>query len=244
MCLLAISPHLIFESAAYTVGFTIYSRDRRRTGDILRNSDRSSILVAAILGAALGSKLLAWFEDPAELALRWRDWQFLVGGKTIVGGLLGGTAAVEWVKARLHITRRTGDLFAIPLAIGIAIGRIGCFVAGLGDHTYGVATTLPWGVDFGDHVMRHPVQIYEIIFLLALAAWLWRMRSTPHQEGAHFRLFLLAYLAFRLAVDFLKPEPKFAGLSVLQWTCVVALCWYSRDSAALLRAPEREGAHG
>ena len=242
--MISTSPHLVFESLAYSIGFAIYASDRRRAGDILRDSDRSSILVAAILGAAAGSKLLAWAEDPAELAARWADWQFLLGGKTIVGGLLGGTAAVEWVKARLKISRRTGDLFAIPLAIGIAIGRIGCFLAGFDDHTYGVATNLPWAVNLGDGVMRHPVQIYEMIFLLLLAGLLWHMRATPHREGAMFRLFLLAYLAFRVWVDFLKPEPKFAGLSVIQWTSVAALCWYSRDSFALFRAPEREAAHG
>lgn len=240
----SLSPHLVFESLAYTVGFSVYAHRRRRTGDILRDSDRASILVAAILGAAAGSKLLAWAEDPAEFVQRFHDWQFLMGGKTIVGGLLGGTAAVEWVKTRLHITRRTGDLFAIPLALGIAVGRVGCFLAGLGDHTYGIATTLPWAVDFGDGVMRHPVQIYEIVFLLALTAVLWWVGVSLHREGALYRLFLLAYLSFRLGIDFLKPEPKFAGLSVIQWTCLAALCWYSRDAAAVLRAPGREVAHG
>jgi phosphatidylglycerol:prolipoprotein diacylglycerol transferase len=242
--LISIPPHLVFESLAYTVGFALYARDRRQAGDALRDGDRGSIVVAAILGAAVGSKILGWFEDPAELAQHWRDWQFLMGGKTIVGGLLGGTAAVEWVKARLGITTRTGDLFAIPIAIGIAIGRIGCFLAGLGDRTYGIASSLPWAVDFGDGVRRHPVQIYEMLFLLALAALLWRVRAAPHREGALYRYFLLAYLAFRLIIDFLKPEPKFAGLSAIQWTCAAALCWYGRDSAALLPAPESEGAHG
>jgi phosphatidylglycerol:prolipoprotein diacylglycerol transferase len=242
--LISIPPHLIFESLAYSAGFALYSRDRRRTGDTLRDPDRTSVLVAAILGAALGSKLLAWFEDPAALALHWRDWQFLLGGKTIVGGLLGGTAAVEWIKSRLGITRRTGDLFAIPLAVGIAIGRIGCYLTGLEDHTYGIASALPWAVDLGDGIRRHPVQIYEMIFLLALAALLWRRCAAPYREGAMYRLFLLAYLGFRLVIDFLKPEPKFAGLSAIQWTCAAALCWYGRDAAALLRAPESEAAHG
>ena len=59
------------------------------------------------------------------------------------------------------ITHSTGAYFAPSLAIGIAIGRIGCFLSGLEDYTYGTPTTLPWGYDFGDGVLRHPVQLYE-----------------------------------------------------------------------------------
>src|SRR5438034_1639555 len=83
-------PHFIFESLAYATGFALYYRERRRAGDFLSDPERTSIIVAAVLGAAIGSKLLAWFEDPAELARRWADWQFLLGGKTVVGGMLGG----------------------------------------------------------------------------------------------------------------------------------------------------------
>lgn len=224
----------MFETIAYATGFALYRRARRDEGDFLADSSRSTVIVAAIIGAALGSKLLAWFEDPWELARRWRDWEFLLGGKTIVGGLLGGTIAVEWVKKRIGIVRRTGDLFAIPMALAIAVGRIGCFLAGLSDHTYGVATTLPWGVDFGDGVKRHPTQLYEIAFLVALAAVLWRMsrKRRPeglHGEGALYRAFLWSYLGFRFFIEFLKPDPTFAGLSVLQWTCLAALCWYARE---------------
>ncbi len=221
--------HLVFESLAYATGFALYSRARRNQGDFLADSSRSSIVVAAIIGAALGSKILGWFEDPSEFARRWRDWEFLLGGKTIVGGLLGGTMAVEWVKKRVGIARRTGDLFAIPMALGIALGRIGCFLAGLSDHTYGIATTLPWGVDFGDGIKRHPTQLYEMVFLLALAGVLWRMSRAPHREGALYRAFLWSYLGFRFCIEFLKPDPTFAGLSVLQWTCLAALCWYARE---------------
>jgi phosphatidylglycerol:prolipoprotein diacylglycerol transferase len=235
--------HLVFETLAYAIGFAIYRRDRRRYGDRLLDPHRSSVIVAAILGAAIGSKLLAWAEDPADFARHWRDWQYVLGGKTLVGGLLGGTAAVEWVKARIGIARRTGDLFAIPLAAGIAIGRIGCWIAGLADRTYGSPTSLPWGIDLGDGISRHPVQLYEILFLALLTLALARLRTAGlAREGDLYRVFLIAYLGWRLCVDFLKPEPAFAGLSAIQWTCAAALAWYSRDAVALLRG--REVAHG
>jgi phosphatidylglycerol---prolipoprotein diacylglyceryl transferase len=235
--------HLLFESLAYAIGFALYQRDRRLYGDKLPDPHRSSVIVAAILGAAIGSKLLAWAEDPYDFARNWHDWQYVMGGKTIVGGLLGGTLAVEWMKVRMGVTRRTGDLFAIPLAVGIAIGRVGCWIAGLADHTYGSPTALPWGIDLGDGVRRHPVQLYEILFLGGVALLLARMRAVGIRRGGDlYRAFLIAYLGWRLCIDFLKPEPAFAGLSAIQWTCVAALAWYARDAAVLLRGGEV--AHG
>jgi len=240
---LTIPAHLVLETLAYSVAFAIYARDRKRLGDIVGSTARSSVLVAAILGAAVGSKLLAWLEDPAELLAHASQWQGWLGAKTIVGGLLGGTLAVEWTKTRLGITSRTGDLFAVPIAIGIAIGRIGCFLGGLADRTYGTATNLPWGVDFGDGIARHPTQLYESFFLLVLAWELNRFRQRPHRDGDVFRLFMFAYMTWRLGIDFLKPGTPFAGLTALQWACVAALLWYSRDAARILTRP-RIAAHG
>ncbi|MGH7625059.1 MAG: prolipoprotein diacylglyceryl transferase [Gemmatimonadaceae bacterium] len=168
---LHLHPHAVFEALAYTVGAQIYLRDRRRTADAIDTRTRWSIVAAMILGAAIGSKVLYWFEDPAATLAHWRDPIFLMGGKTIVGGLAGGFLAVEMVKRHVGITRRTGDLFAVPLCIGMAVGRIGCFLSGLADSTYGTPSSLPWAVDFGDGVPRHPTQLYELIFLLAATAW-------------------------------------------------------------------------
>ncbi len=230
--------HFLFEALGYLAALALYLRERRK--DFLASPMRSSIVVAAILGGAAGSRLLAWLEDPAVLAQRWNDAAFLLGSKTIIGGLLGGTAAVEIAKSRIGITRRTGDIFAIPLAIGIAIGRIGCYFGGLEDGTYGIATTLPWGLDLGDGIMRHPVQLYETAFLLLLAAFMATIRPRLHREGNLYRVFLISYLAWRLGIDFLKPEPSFGGLSMIQWSCVIALAIYARDLVAQVRQP----AHG
>jgi phosphatidylglycerol---prolipoprotein diacylglyceryl transferase len=239
---IAISIHFLFESLAYTAGFLIYRWQRREQGDVIRGPERNAVIVAAILGAAIGSKLLAWLEDPA--------WTLqspvagLLGGKTIVGGLLGGTMAVEWVKKRLGIATRTGDLFAIPLALAIAIGRLGCFFGGLSDGTYGSPANLPWAVDFGDGIGRHPVQIYEILFLAALTAALAFLQRRSISNGQLYRVFLVSYLAWRLAIDFLKPEPKFAALSSIQWACAAALIWYCRDTARMFSIPRKSYAHG
>lgn len=230
--------HFVFESLAYCVAFRLYLWERRRAGDFLETGSRWTIVVAAIGGAAIGSKLLFWFEDPGRTLQHWSRLEYLLGGKTIVGALLGGTIAVEWAKRRSGIARRTGDLFAVPLAVGIAIGRIGCFLAGIQDDTYGVATSLPWGVDFGDGVGRHPVQLYESAVMAVTALALARIRAPRFAEGDRFRVFLLAYFSWRVAIDFLKPEARFGGLSILQWSSVAALLWYSQDLVRMGRRVE------
>jgi prolipoprotein diacylglyceryltransferase len=188
------------------------------------------VIAAAIAGAAMGSRLLFWLEDPALTLANWRNPIYLLAGKTVVGALVGGTIAVELTKQRLGITRRTGDLFAAPLALGIAIGRVGCFLSGLDDRTYGTASTLPWAVDFGDGIARHPVQLYEVTALACLAWCLTRLATRPHPEGALFRLFMVAYLGLRIALDALKPGvPLALGLTAIQWTSLAVVVWYAPD---------------
>src|SRR5437588_815156 len=112
---LQLHPHPVLEAAAYAIAFLVYLRLRRHVGDVVTADSRWSVIAAAAMGAAIGSKLLAWFEDPHALVQAWRNPAFLLGGKTLVGGLLGGLIAVEITKRIAGIHRRTGDLFAIPL---------------------------------------------------------------------------------------------------------------------------------
>jgi prolipoprotein diacylglyceryltransferase len=107
-----------------------------------------------------------------------------MGGKTIVGALVFGLISVELIKRYIGLRQSTGDLYAIPLALGIAIGRIGCFLTGLADNTYGTPTTLPWAINFGDGIPRHPTQLYEIIFLLALIPILYKIVILSGAEGS------------------------------------------------------------
>ena len=223
--------HWLFETIAYVVGFRLYLWQRRRRGDVIADGSRWSIVAAAIAGAAFGSKLLYWLEDPALTLQHANDLMFLMAGKTVVGGLVGGLIAVEATKKFIGVRESTGDLFAVPLALGIAIGRIGCFLAGLQDRTYGLPTTLPWGVDFGDGIARHPTQLYEAAFLAWLAWYLARASLRPHVNGDLFKLFMVSYLGLRLAIDFIKPGLAFAGLTSIQWVCLLTLVHYRRDIA-------------
>jgi phosphatidylglycerol---prolipoprotein diacylglyceryl transferase len=214
--------HSVFETLGYSCGYAWYRRARKRFGDVVGDDQRWAVIAAAAIGSLLGSRLLGLLEDAPRSGISWQA-VFLPGGKTIVGGLLGGWLAVEMVKRLRKIRQRTGDLFVIPLCIGVAVGRVGCFLAGLTDDTYGTATKLPWGVDFGDGIARHPTQIYEVLFLGVLALVLSRYNERPHPDGATFRLFLAAYLAWRLTVDFIKPQPLVYGMNLIQWSCVAGL---------------------
>jgi prolipoprotein diacylglyceryltransferase len=214
--------HPLFEAAGYAAGFAVYRWERARRGDALTDERRWVVIAAAAVGALVGARALGLLEQAPRLGLHWSQ-VMQPGGKTIVGGLLGGWAAVELAKKVAGVRSRTGDLFAVPLCVGIAVGRLGCFFAGLADDTYGKVTTLPWGVDFGDGVRRHPTQLYEFLFLMVLAVALWRWQRRPHVEGQVFRGFLAAYLGWRLVEDFLKPQPVVAGMNWIQWACVVGL---------------------
>jgi prolipoprotein diacylglyceryltransferase len=224
---LRLHPHLVFEGLGYFVGARLYFFQRRRPPDpALPLEQNLWLLVGCIFGAWAGSKLLAWAESPQHyLALLRTDPAALLGGKTIVGGLLGGWAGIEFAKARLGLTRSTGDRFVWPLALGTAIGRLGCFFTGLDDHTYGIATTLPWGVDFGDGLTRHPTQLYEGTFVLVLATVIsLATRPRKFSSGTRFRCYFAGYFAFRFAVEFIKPrETPLVGLSAIQLASLLGI---------------------
>jgi phosphatidylglycerol:prolipoprotein diacylglycerol transferase len=218
--------HPVFETLAYVAGYAVFRLMRSRQGDVISEPARWNVIAAAAVGALVGSRALGLAEQWPTIISAWHQGHFLAvliapGGKTIVGGLLGGWLGVEIVKLVTGIRSRTGDLFALPLCIAIAVGRVGCFIAGLADDTYGKPTALPWAVDFGDHIGRHPVQLYEILFLALLGFVISRPVQLP--EGARFRIFVAAYLAWRVVIDFLKPQPLVAGLNMIQWACLTGL---------------------
>jgi len=213
-------PHMVMEVIAYSAGFQLYRILRARFPRATVPFEQNLwIFVGAVFGALIGSKLLAWVESLPEYWPHRFDPAAWMGGKTIVGGLLGGWAGVEIAKKSLHITHSTGDAFVFPLILGQCIGRIGCFLTGLDDHTHGNFTRSPFGVDFGDGP-RHPTQLYEIAFLLCLGTLLWIVRrrsSTPLPNGTLFRLYLAGYLGFRFLIEFIKPSWKpYLGLSAIQ----------------------------
>ncbi|MFL5237509.1 MAG: prolipoprotein diacylglyceryl transferase family protein [Rhizomicrobium sp.] len=174
---------------------------------------------------ALGALLAAVLFGSINLGLG----SFWTLGHSIAGAIAGGVIAVEIYKWVRGIRGSTGLPLVGPLALGIAIGRFGCFFAGLPDYTYGTATQLPCGVDFGDGIHRHPVQLYEsAAMLLFLAFWLRTLvnRDTPIIRNG-FYLFVAWYAVQRFAWEFLKPYPVIVGPFNLFHLICIALFAYS-----------------
>lgn len=183
------------------------------------------LLFGAGLGAYLFGTLNLWLSGLSGIA------------RSIEGGLAGGIVAIEFYKFVNGISQRTGARFALPLAIGIAVGRIGCYAAGLDDFTWGTPTTLPWGHDFGDGILRHPVQLYESAAMAGFAIWyvgaVIRGNAFVLQNG--FYLVLAFYGLQRFVWEFWKPYAGLIGPLTLFHLLSFAIMLYA--AAMLATAP-------
>ena len=224
VCGMPLNIHLIFEYLAFFMAFRYYSWLRKSTTDTLSDRNRLSIILGAILGALIGSRLIGFLENPL-MPSNINQWLLLLNTKSIMGGLFGGLLGVEIAKIIIREKQSSGDLFTFPIILGIVIGRVACFLSGVKEFTYGSETTLPTGMDLGDGLKRHPTSLYEIVFLLLLFVVLKKMRLVSNKEsGLLFKLFMIAYFGFRFLIEFLKPNIFYVfGLSNIQWLCIV--CW-------------------
>lgn len=150
-------------------------------------------------------------------------------GHSIAGAVVGGIVAVELFKRLNGIRGSTGLQFVTPLSVGIAVGRLGCFFSGLPDYTYGIPSVLPWAVDFGGGVPRHPVQLYEsFAMLLFLAVFLRGIAVGSAIFLRHgFYIFVGYYALQRFVWEFFKPYPALIGPFNLFHVVCIAMFGYS-----------------
>jgi phosphatidylglycerol:prolipoprotein diacylglycerol transferase len=223
-------PYPVFMLAAILTGLAV----SRLQGDRLHLAPRQRLAVAlgAFVGGMVGAKLPYVFLDWARLVSgeAWLD-----AGKTITTGLVGGYFGVEVAKRAAGIRAKTGDALCVPLAAAIAVGRIACFVGGC---CYGVPTSLPIGVDFGDGLHRHPTQLYEVAFHATAAVVLASLRRRGRFRTNLVKLYIVAYLVYRFATEFIRPEPRVVlGLTLYQVAALVfipvflVLAWRDRAQA-------------
>lgn len=199
-----------FSALAYVAGFYVYYLEVKRKQ--VPFEPVVYIMFGALVGGLIGSKL------GSVLFVYWHYFSKhlshilipQIGGKTVVGGLIGGYLGVIVTKKILKFTRSTGDLFAPALAIGIAIGRIGCYFNGC---CYGIN--------------GFPTQLAESAFCLGLFVYLWSIRKKIKVEGDLFRIFLLAYSFFRFWIEFFRADAigGIYGFSSAQVVSVAIFGW-------------------
>lgn len=223
-----VNVHFIFETLAFFIAFRYYIYLRKNKNDSIDSINRLYIILGATIGALLGSRLLGALENPQVLLSM--DLLDIYKSKTIAGGLLGGLLGVEFFKKLLGEKQSSGDLFVFPLILGIIIGRIGCFLTGVLEPTYGIETDFFMGMNLGDGVKRHPTSLYEIIFLTGLFLILKRIqRKNILENGALFKLFMISYFPFRFFIELIKPNLFLLyGLSSIQWACIFCFLYYIR----------------
>ena len=213
--------HAVFTALGLLTALGVSWRIARRSGRA--NQQFLWIVAGGLVGAAIFARyglVFRYLQEASEPNLV----GFLrFGGRSLLGGLAGGYAGVVITKRLIGYRRRTGDILAPGVALGIAIGRVGCFLA----ERPGTLTTLPWGVrvppDAAPRIAdcpaclsraaMHPSFLYESLFL-ALCAWalfgISRRGRAPAPwmvEGDVFKLFLLAYATFRFFVEFVRGSP-------------------------------------
>lgn len=188
----------------------------RRLGPRASYPNAAALGVVALVGALAGATL---FELPAD----WMGWSASLagepvrthglGGRTVLGGILGGSIAVELVKPALGIRQATGDSFAAPLAIALACGRVGCLLTGCcagkvatpGSWWHGLAMTAR------DGLPRFPAPLVEIAFhVTACVLLVWATRR-GWLAGRVLAVYVAAYCVVRVLLELVRDNPPVLG---------------------------------
>ncbi|MBR9700243.1 prolipoprotein diacylglyceryl transferase [Candidatus Woesearchaeota archaeon] len=198
--------------------------------------DSEDLIFWLITGSILGARLLYvlvynplfYLANPLAIFMVWE------GGLSIHGGLLGAVIAVMIYARRKSIPFfQISDVLVLPLALVIVFGRVANYMNG---ELWGTLTSASWCVDFGDGC-RHPSQLYEAAYSLALFVILLVMRETKKlKEGTLTWIFFLLYGFFRFFVTFFRAldptDPGILGLALGQW---LSLALIAAAGYALLR---------
>ncbi len=241
----ALPTHEVFVGLGVLVAGVVFVLEARRRGH--EDERLLWVVLGALVGGAVLMRLGTWFQhvDPRANAGIVEQW--LVGNRSILGGLAGAWLGVHVAKRLVGYRVRTGDLFAPAVALGMAVGRVGCLLT----EVPGTPTGTSFGItlDPGSAarlgapagVPLHPSFAYEIVFhLVAFAAlWLW-LRHRDLAPGTTFVLYVAAYGLFRFLVEFVRGnEVAWAGLTRPQLFLLVTVPVVLARCVVLLR---REGA--
>ena len=211
--ILGIPAYTFFVGLGIIAGLIYYFVDLKLRGQVSEGAVK--IAFAALVCGVIGSRVPLLFEG--------RGWEEILYGKSIVGGLVGGLFGVIAIKKILGIKLKLGNVIAPSIALGMAIGRLGCFFNGC---CFGVAAT--WGFDFGDGLLRLPTQLFESVFHLSAFSLLIYGRNKVKTPGILFKLYLLAYFTFRFLTEFIRENPIVCcGMTVYQIICGLGIVYIS-----------------
>ncbi len=206
----------------YLSGLAAFAWLARRRG--LATEGIMAVAGAGLIGGLLGANLGQWVCA--------RVLHDVAAGKSVLGGIAGGYLAVVLYKRHLGIVRPTGDLFAVALTAGEAVGRWGCFFAGC---CYGTVTAVPWAV-FEHGQMRHPTQLYSSAACALILGVLLRVEKTRPPENTLFYMQGTLFCAARFLIEFFRAgPPPVAGLTLAQWACAAGFVFFAVKLTRLLR---------
>jgi phosphatidylglycerol:prolipoprotein diacylglycerol transferase len=187
-------------------------------------------LITGLIGARLVYVLISLEEYSGDIL---RIFMFWEGGLVFWGGILGGAAWVVYAALKMgYNVWSVGDVLAPGIALGHAIGRIGCFFAGC---CYGKPTDLWCGIGFGHPetlaqpigVQLHPTQLYSSIFLFLLSFILYRkLKSKKSRSASVFALYLIIFGIFRIIIENFRGDYRglpFIGITPTQWIAIAGI---------------------
>ncbi|HEY0515925.1 MAG TPA: prolipoprotein diacylglyceryl transferase family protein [Solirubrobacteraceae bacterium] len=202
----------------------------RRLRELGRPVDWSyEIVFAALIGGVVGARVYYLIQNASTLHGSLLGNVFSGSGLVWYGGAIGGAIGVlGWMRWRHALELRMLDMCATALALGYAIGRIGCQVSGDGD--YGISSSLPWAMGYphgtvptAPGVRVEPTPVYETVTMCLLAYALWKLRDRV-RPGVVFALYLLGSGLERLLVEFIRRNSEVAlGLTAPQLESVVLI---------------------
>jgi phosphatidylglycerol:prolipoprotein diacylglycerol transferase len=239
--LLKIGPITIYSyglmaAIGFLLGGYLLERELQRVG---RNRELAgSIIISAIIGGIVGSKIYFLIQNPGLLEDDFFGTVFSGAGLVWYGGAIGGLLTVAWWIQRKGLPfLLVADLMGPLLLLGQGIGRIGCFLSG--DGCYGPPTDLPWGIAFPNGVVPthepvHPTPLYDTILLVSLFFVLWSLRKRNFKSGTVFGLFAVFMGIERFITEFWRRDPKYILgiiseaqlISVLLALCGIGLIVY------------------
>ena len=199
----------VLVAVAALVGIWLFGRELARSG---LHRDGVDAAMYGVIGGLVGAKLLWTLEFSGDQPVE--DLLFSRGGLSWFGGLLGGVGTGLWILRRRRVPIVRALAAATPaLAIGHAIGRVGCFLVG---DDYGRPSDLPWAVAFPEglpptSVPVHPTQLYEAIALVTIAAALIRWRRAGGSDADVLGRYLVLAGATRFAVEFIRVNAPVLG---------------------------------